>query len=133
MLNIETKPLWSPSKAYLLLPLDDSPTFSQDVEAQIDWKGIDSCVSITDQLGKNSPDILPDFHQNSPDTLHLARQQSLHLSDVKNKVVISIHTGRMYSIIDVMLNMSANSPFDERKFKTYTNYFKQKCVMFSEF
>ncbi|KAL4597279.1 hypothetical protein ACB092_12G222500 [Castanea dentata] len=127
LLQHETTLLWSPSCMYLLLPLETLNTSIHE-NLRINWTGINSAASVVEFLKKNS--FLGSHHYN------------VNVNDLKDMVVLAIHTGRIYSIIEVVSNSSANSHFvgdtsAETSFEqmpngvlsdynTFTDYFHKK-------
>ncbi|KAG1355238.1 hypothetical protein COCNU_07G013500 [Cocos nucifera] len=65
------------------------------------------------------------------DIIHLANK-SLKTEYLKDSVVLSIHTGRIYSVLDVIDDITTESPFDESfdakpsQFKSFIDYYYQK-------
>ena len=147
LLNIEQKSLWSSSNMYLLLPIESSGILNYD-SWRINWQGINSCASVIQFLEKQSQlsagNMNDDTGNPSPcgtglvetecksiSTIHLANN-SVHVNNLKNMVVLAIHTGRIYSILDVVVDMSAESPFDgnadvnSSNNTTFAEYFNNK-------
>ncbi|CAI9094529.1 OLC1v1030287C1 [Oldenlandia corymbosa var. corymbosa] len=138
--------LWDPSRMYILLPLEASTSCTNSWE--INWRGIESCVAVVAFLKKHAwlnaelsesrrkmllidrPE--PDgFNVESTNIIHLANK-SVCLNELANMVVVSIHTGRIYSIMEAVENSSAESPFDgsseseSPSYSSYTDYFSKK-------
>ncbi|KAF8393640.1 hypothetical protein HHK36_021886 [Tetracentron sinense] len=148
LLRTENKSLWSTSNMYLLLPLESSNAPSHE-SLRIDWRGIGACASVVEFLKRNSlrsaeccstsskgnssfcasSSFKTDYE--STDIIHLANN-SVHLHNLKDMVVMAIHTGRIYSVLDVMISTSAESPFDgtsdamPSNYVTFTEYFNKK-------
>ncbi|XP_019164958.1 PREDICTED: endoribonuclease Dicer homolog 3 [Ipomoea nil] len=138
--------LWEKSYMYLLLPLD---TIDPSPEPScIDWNGIQSSFSAVEYLKKNAwlnaemseanrRDSL--LNRNDSDTMdidctepiHLANK-SVHGNSVRNMVVVAIHTGRIYSILEAVTNSSAESPFEGSSdeipstYSSYADYFLKR-------
>lgn len=151
LLQKDTKPLWMTSNMYLLLPVDSSDASSHDLW-KIHWGAIDSSVSVVEFLKKNSSldaekscgavsDSLPS-RNNSAETgsdaaslIHFANRV-LDFRSLKDMVVLAIHTGKMYSIVEVVSNTSAESAFDGNSDKappeyiTFADYFNKRCATF---
>ena len=126
LLQHETTLLWSPSCLYLLLPLETLNTSIHE-NLRINWTGINSAASVVEFLKKNS--FLGSQHCNgnrensSPCRINLSQTKckdaniinfancSVNINNLKDMVVLAIHTGRIYSIIEVVSNSSANSHF----------------------
>ncbi|XP_024446017.1 endoribonuclease Dicer homolog 3 isoform X3 [Populus trichocarpa] len=144
LLQKETTLLWSPSNMYLLLPLEPWSISSNDW-CKIDWKGIEACSSVVEYL-KNSflaarsysggGNPLPDNVQsstiecNGTNLIHFANAL-VNVENIKDMVVLAIHTGRIYSIVKVVNDSSAESAFEGNadnvtEFSTYTEYFNKR-------
>ncbi|CAL8995994.1 unnamed protein product [Prunus brigantina] len=147
LLEKETRNLWSPLYMYLLLPLE-SLNDSSNGTWRINWTGINSCVSAVEFLKKNSSlgshhcygdtrDFLPsrtvssETKCNIVEIIHFANC-SVNVANLKDMVVVAIHTGRIYSVAEVLNNTSAESPFDGKKdnvpskYSTFSEYFNNK-------
>lgn len=100
--------------------------------------GIDSCVSAVEFMKENAwlsakqsdgdkGDSLLDGTNStendyiSKDLIHLANK-SVDLKNIRQLVVLAIHTGRIYSVLDVVDNTSAASPFDGNTDANSSNY-----------
>lgn len=138
--------LWEPSNMYLLLPLD--PLDSSCVPCRIDWGGIESSVSVVKFLKRNAwlnaeqsettrknslvdrtASFMVDLDQT--DLIHFANM-SVCRSNLTDMVVVAIHTGRIYSVLDAVANTSAESPFEvnseatQSPFSSFADYFHKK-------
>ncbi|KAI3822542.1 hypothetical protein L1987_10133 [Smallanthus sonchifolius] len=120
--------LWTSSYMYFLLPLESLDPF------KISWKVIDSCVSAIEFVKKSS--VLSAEKQSvdsimteseSTSMIHFANR-SVNKDDVTNVVVLAIHTGKIYSVFEVLQDETAHSPFEgnTKKFSSFKDYFKQK-------
>ncbi|KAL0327603.1 UNVERIFIED_CONTAM: Endoribonuclease Dicer3a [Sesamum angustifolium] len=94
---------------------------------KINWMGIESCVSAVEFLKRNAwlnfqrPEAIEEKsspHASDPimtkfnsDIIHLANI-SASADDLKEMVVVAIHTGRIYSILYAVAGTSAKSPFE---------------------
>lgn len=127
---------------YLLLPLESS---SNDNGFSISWNGIHACVAIVEYLWKiYSTD--DEYHSGNSTTgctsscetngenaeiVQLANK-SLHIKYLKNSVVFSIHNGRIYSVLDVINDVTPEDPFDDScgmkpsQFVSFIDYYYQK-------
>uniref|UniRef100_A0A5B7CE62 Uncharacterized protein n=1 Tax=Davidia involucrata TaxID=16924 RepID=A0A5B7CE62_DAVIN len=139
--------LWNPSNMYFLLPLE-SPNIPGCESWKINWTGINSCVIVVEFLKKNAwlsaeqsngdrrnsslhktDSIETDC--NSANVIHLANK-SVHINNLREMVVLAIHTGRIYSVLDAIDNTSAESPFDGNSdaipssYSSFTDYFNKK-------
>ncbi|KAL9442075.1 hypothetical protein AB3S75_020560 [Citrus x aurantiifolia] len=144
LLKRETNSLWSPSYMYLLLPLEIVNTFC-DGSWRINWSGINPCASVVEFIKKKSFLGAAQCNNNggnsspcrtspcktgchSMDVIHLANG-SVDAKNLKDMVVLAIHTGRIYSVVEIVSNSSAESPFDgntDDDSKTFENYFSEK-------
>ncbi|KAL5786463.1 hypothetical protein ACOSQ2_008855 [Xanthoceras sorbifolium] len=147
LLQKETKSLWSASNMYLLLPIETLNSSSQESWI-INWKGLDACASVVEFLKKNSflslkrcngyegnpsPGWTSSSERNCKDTdsIHFANC-SIEANNLKDKVVLAIHTGRIYSTVKVVRDKSAKSPFDGNDdpassgYTSFADYFCKK-------
>ncbi|XAR57556.1 Ribonuclease III [Bertholletia excelsa] len=147
LLQAEEEPLWNPSNMYLLLPLGPSGVPS-DKSWTINWMGINSCVSAVKFLKKNawlsidqsnsgrgnsSPHKMNSIEAdcNNTNVIHLANK-SVAIDNLREMVVLAIHTGRIYSVLHVIEGTSAESPFDGNSdvfpssYSSFADYFNKK-------
>jgi endoribonuclease Dicer len=145
LLQKETKSLWSPSKMYLLLPLEEFNTSTPE-PCKINWTGINSCVSAVEILKKSSvlsavrgetvtlsPCRSSSFETecNNDNVVHFANCL-VDINNLKDMVVLAIHTGKIYSVVMAVNNTSAESPFDgitgtaPPEYATFAEYFNKK-------
>ncbi|XVE70817.1 hypothetical protein DITRI_Ditri10aG0101000 [Diplodiscus trichospermus] len=141
LLQNKTRSLWSPSNMYLLLPLEDSSSN----ELRMNWPAITACTYAVEFLSKNSL-LGTDADGGNPllnhtgtsgtecketDIIHFANS-SVDVNNLSNLVVLAIHTGRIYSIIELVSDTSADSSFKETvdtvssEFATFSEYFQKK-------
>ena len=137
ILNKNDAFIWNNANMYLILPID--PTLGSHNISCIKWRVIDEAVTAVKLLRKiysedkmNIPGILY-FDQNDRDLIHFANT-SCKAHDLRNVVVLAVHTGRIYTALHVA-DLSASSTFDgvsdnkkERKFNTFTEYFENTYV-----
>ncbi|XP_051119547.1 endoribonuclease Dicer homolog 3 isoform X2 [Andrographis paniculata] len=135
--------LWDPSNMYLLLPVETTDKAS-DGDLTINWTAIQSCVSTVEFLKNNallntrnanevgsSPSIIPSdsgvAELNDSQVIHLANR-SVPLDDLKEMVVVAIHTGRIYTILKVVADSSSESQFDgdATRYPTFATYYREK-------
>ncbi|XP_028790121.1 endoribonuclease Dicer homolog 3a [Neltuma alba] len=126
LLQDETSSLWTPSNLYLLLPLEKDGIDEESLK--INWAGINSCASAIEFMRKRCSlgiDHCNDYRKNLPshdislleadcggrEKIHFANFV-LDVNNVKDMVVLAIHTGRIYCIIEVAHDLCAESPFD---------------------
>ncbi|XP_059641179.1 endoribonuclease Dicer homolog 3 [Cornus florida] len=139
--------LWNPSNMYLLLPLESLNIPSREPWT-INWMAIDSCVSAVEFVKKNAwlsteqsngdrrnslidktDSVWTDC--NSTNVIHLANK-SVPINDLGGMVVLAIHTGRIYSVLNAVDNTSAESPFDgnfdakDSSYSSFADYFNKK-------
>ncbi|MCH82405.1 endoribonuclease dicer 3a-like, partial [Trifolium medium] len=150
LLQKDTELLWSPKNSYLLLPLEKSNDICMG-SLQIHWSAISSCASaiefvrrrfslVAEDSDDNGKIISPpcdttdssDMERESTDIFHFANC-AINVSNVKDTVALAIHTGKVYCIIDVVENSSAESAFDGNSDKagaeckvTFSQYFKKR-------
>ncbi|GMI97873.1 dicer-like 3, DICER-LIKE 3 [Hibiscus trionum] len=125
LLRDKTSSLWSPSHMYLLLPLEDCSTN----ELRINWPAITACTFAADFLNKNSllgtdddgsnPSSVTDCKETN--MIHFANS-SVDVNNLRNMVVLAIHTGRIYCVIEAVSDKTANSSFDEAVDKVSTGF-----------
>ncbi|XP_021666513.2 endoribonuclease Dicer homolog 3 isoform X2 [Hevea brasiliensis] len=146
LLQKEKSLFWIPSNMYLLLPLE---TFSasNDESWKINWTGVDSCTYVVEFL-KNTflgaEQCNGESRRSSScrvgssvtecsgvNTIHFANF-SVDADKLKDVVVLAIHTGKIYSVIEVVSDMSAESPFEQNagdapsNYSSFTEYFNKK-------
>jgi endoribonuclease Dicer len=153
LLQKDTELLWNPKNSYLLLPLKKSNDICVG-SLPIHWPAISSCASAIEFVRRkfslvteNSDDISKimstpcdttnssDMERESTNKFHFANC-AIDVSDVKDTVALAIHTGKVYCIIDVVENSSAESPFDGNSDKpgaecrmTFSQYFKKRFTI----
>ncbi|CAL5419477.1 unnamed protein product [Camellia sinensis] len=144
---LQGESLWEPSNMYLLLPLESS-NVSSDEPWRINWMGINSCVSVVEFLKENawlSAEQSSGDRGNSSvhgtnsieseckatNVIHLANK-SIGTKNLREMVVLAIHTGRIYSVLRAVDNTSAESPFDGNSdaipssYSSFAEYFSKK-------
>ena len=130
---------------YLLLPLESAKVPSQETW-KIDWAVIETYGSAieffklnawlsAEQSGsvtgglKNNDLIGSDV--NCVGNIQFANG-ILPVTDIKDMVVLSVHTGKVYSVIEVLLDLSADSTFDGYSdeapinYASFTDYFQKQ-------
>ncbi|GLT85624.1 hypothetical protein SLE2022_038100 [Rubroshorea leprosula] len=144
LLQNDTSSLWSASNMYLLLPLESSPTD----QWKINWMAINACCFATEFLKRNSL-LNSERHDGNGDNkspsktflhetdckvenvIHFANE-SVDRNLLKNMVVLAVHTGRIYSILELLNDTSAESPFDgnddaaQPEYASFAEYFNKK-------
>ncbi|XP_043722967.1 endoribonuclease Dicer homolog 3a isoform X4 [Telopea speciosissima] len=148
LIKTENKSLWCSSNMYLLLPLE-LPDPASHESVRINWRAIDGCASVVNFLKEKSnfsadhsfisekgdslfsSTSLSDTECKSSEVVHLANV-SVNFNDLVNMVVVAVHTGRIYSVLDVMIGTSAESPFDltsdavPSNYSSFREYFNKK-------
>lgn len=142
LLQTDTSSLWHPSFMFLLLPVETKDIASS---ATIYWSAINSCASIVEFLKKNSllelrvsdgnqcntssgQEVLLDDKTEEMNLVHFANASS-DKNSLEELVVIAIHTGKIYSIVEAVRDSSAMSPFEgdaSSEYATYAEYFNKK-------
>ncbi|KAJ3699720.1 hypothetical protein LUZ61_003425 [Rhynchospora tenuis] len=123
--------LWSEANMYLLLPIDSS--FTETVH--INWRGIESAASAVQ--------FLKDSYQNSGGTFSridkgrkegeiCLANKKVEINELTGAVVMAVHSGKIYVVLEVLPGLTADSPFDGVTEKsgaestTFTEYFSKK-------
>uniref|UniRef100_A0A0E0BBX4 Uncharacterized protein n=1 Tax=Oryza glumipatula TaxID=40148 RepID=A0A0E0BBX4_9ORYZ len=129
---------WNTESMYLLLPLRDSSYIQDDLS--IHWEAIESCAGAVEQLWSSyqgDENVIPvncipqKRRGGQEEIIHLANK-SLHCSSIKDSVVLSLHTGRIYTVLDLILDTTAEDSFDEMckgkasPFTSFVDYYHQK-------
>lgn len=131
---------------YLLLPIETLDT-SNTNPWRVNWIGISSCANVVEFLKKNysvGPEHFNGDQGNlslsmtgssmtecmASDLIHFANT-SIDFHNLQNLLVLATHTGRIYSIVEVISSESAESPFEETVDAasleySYAEYFKTK-------
>ncbi|KAH0922625.1 hypothetical protein HID58_022643, partial [Brassica napus] len=141
LLQTDTSSLWHPSFMFLMLPVETGDLVSS---ATVDWSAINSCACVVDFLKKNPLLELQVGEENHCNTssgqegtqkketetnlIHFANALS-DKNSIEEIVVIAIHTGRIYSIVEAVKDSSAMSPFEDEaslEYATYAEYFNKK-------
>ncbi|KAH9625475.1 hypothetical protein KSS87_008138 [Heliosperma pusillum] len=120
--------LWSMANTYLVLPIESSNPEDKSSSWSISWKAIDACVTVVEFMKScSSRGVLSPLDGTSvgENTIHLANR-SYSTRNLKDMVVIAIHTGRIYYVLDVLADASAHSSFDTSKYPTFADYFSKK-------
>ncbi|XP_010541703.1 PREDICTED: endoribonuclease Dicer homolog 3 isoform X2 [Tarenaya hassleriana] len=146
LLHNETKSLWDPSYMFLLLPLEMDHIVPRGESWRINWSAINSCVSAIEVLKKNSPlelrvndgnhcKTLPGYEVSSEDE-YGRKTNLIHFSNgsfdqdsLKEMTVTAIHTGRVYTVVEVEKDSSAKSLFEggiSPEYSSYTDYYYKK-------
>ncbi|XP_074265288.1 endoribonuclease Dicer homolog 3-like [Silene latifolia] len=130
--------LWSTDTSYLILPLESSDV-EDHASWRINWKAVDSCVTVVEYMKsfcwltaelsqRKTKSSCLDEYCASKNHVNLANC-TFSMGNLKDTVVISIHTGRIYYVLDVLVDTSAHSPFEasrKPKYSTFADYFTKK-------
>lgn len=143
--------LWKSAKMYLLLPIDAATNPCHE-SLIVNWAWVNSTINVVEFL-KSAYDssveskvtsvptekVLPELDLSRTDHdhtnfVHFANG-SVKIENLREMVVLATHTGRIYSIVEVLVNMSAESPFDGNDPDTspisFANYFEERLVTWS--
>lgn len=133
---------WSSLKMYLLLPLEPSSGV-RDTGWSIDWKVIHESISVVEYLKKiysvdgesgnatTSTSVVCETICVNSQIIKLANK-SLHVMHLEDSVVFSIHNGKIYSVLDVINDLTSDDPFDQiqatkdPQIVSFTDYYRQK-------
>lgn len=143
LLQTDTSSLWNPSYMFLLLPVE----MNDDIVscAKVDWSAINSCASVVEFMKKNSllelrvseenrcntssgEEVLVEDENKETNLIHFANASS-DKDSLEEIVVVAIHTGRIYSVVEAVKDSSAMSPFEDdisSEYTTYAEYFNKK-------
>ncbi|TYI48167.1 hypothetical protein E1A91_D13G227500v1 [Gossypium mustelinum] len=139
LFHSKTSLLWHPFNMYLLLPLEDSLSN----ELRINWPGITACTLAVEFLTADGNRGNPSLNQTDSsvtehketNVIHFANR-SIDVNNISNIVVLAIHTGRIYSTIELVHDTSAKSSFNDivdmnsSKFATFSEYCNRKyCIV----
>lgn len=131
ILNKDDVFLWNKENMYLVLPTLDSRE-----SVCINWSVIDVAAATVGLMiniysdGKHNLIDRLNHEKNGEDLIRLANK-SCKADDLRNLVVLAIHTGKIYTVLAVS-DLCANSKFDgtsdkkEAKFRTFAEYFEKK-------
>ncbi|CAL5041650.1 unnamed protein product [Urochloa decumbens] len=130
--------MWNNANMYLLLPVD--ATLDSHKSVCINWSVIDvaaKTVGLMRSIYSEDKQSLIDKlnpENNGGDLIHLANK-SCKADYLRNMVVLALHTGKIYTALDVA-ELCANSTFDgasdkkQAEFRTFTEYFEKKHNIF---
>ncbi|KAG0500438.1 hypothetical protein HPP92_000510 [Vanilla planifolia] len=137
LLNTNNILLWNSSNMYMLLPLKPSCSLHDDL-AHINWEGINAVAFVVEyisslysegvefDLPKERQDSLDcRYGSSESDVIQLANKP-VSVENIKDMVVMAVHSGKIYSVLNIMPGSSADSPFDGTRFRTFKEYFKAK-------
>ncbi|KAG0495856.1 hypothetical protein HPP92_000547 [Vanilla planifolia] len=137
LLNTNNILLWNSSNMYMLLPLKPSCSLHDDL-AHINWEGINAVAFVVEYISslysegvefdllKERQDSLDcRYGSSESDVIQLA-DKPVSVENIKDMVVMAVHSGKIYSVLNIMPGSSADSPFDGTRFRTFKEYFKAK-------
>ena len=124
----------------LLLPTLNT---SSPKPCQINWMDINSCIFVVEIMKKglflgaencnSETGNLSPYRNGSYSTNVIPFAYSMaDINNLKDMIVLAIHTGKIYSVVEVVNNTSAESPFDvntdnaSSKYMTFSEYFNKK-------
>lgn len=142
----KTKKLWVSSNMYFLLPIQEDSFGAFQREANIDWLLIRYFVSgaklfkslFRSEKGTNVTDdfdilLKRSFLQYSvPKEKVISLATGIHrASDLIDKAIIAVHTGRIYIVVRVISDKTSKSPFPQSRdgkaqYSSYHDYFEKK-------
>ncbi|MCL7031503.1 hypothetical protein MKW94_015389 [Papaver nudicaule] len=142
LLKKDTKSFWSNSNLYMLLPLES--TVPSHESLRINWGEISASNSAVEFMKTHSVEDNNSFShsltansssetecKNSEDSIHLA-DCSVDRNSVKDMVVLAIHTGKLYSVLEVLVDKTAENSFDgstdeaPSSYTSFRDYFSKK-------
>nr|AJA90772.1 Dicer-like 3 [Ginkgo biloba] len=132
---------WVTSNMYLLLPLELHEGGVSPTEVNIDWKCISNCADVArsfksgswsndDPCRRDGTDLLLTGVGDSRSICLASGFQSV--SDLIDKAIVTIHTGKIYCVTGVIHDKTAESPFpdsedpDATHYSSYNDYFQKK-------
>ncbi|KAF8664946.1 hypothetical protein HU200_054266 [Digitaria exilis] len=128
--------LWDSANMYLLLPVE--PTLDSHKSICINWNVIDVASATVEFMRsiylEDQRNLIGDLEKIGGDLIHLAKK-SCKADDLRNVVVLALHTGKIYTALNVA-DLCANSTFDgasdkkEAEFCTFAEYFEKKYNIF---
>ncbi|XP_078169744.1 endoribonuclease Dicer homolog 3a-like isoform X2 [Carex rostrata] len=123
--------LWSPANMYLLLPIDSGCNKT----VHINWRGIESAASAVQFVKDaylNPGGTFSSIEKNRKEGEVCLANKKVEMSKLKDAVVMAVHSGKIYLVLEVLPDMTADSPFDGvteksgAEFPTFTEYFSKK-------
>lgn len=123
------KRVWASSNIYFLLPLESNKGGFHDTKVNIDWKCISKCADVARAFEYYRTRL--QVGEDDSSGIYLASGPIL-ASDLIDKAVVTIHTGKIYCVTDVLHGKTAESPFPEPQdsempsYISYSDYFQKK-------
>ncbi|XP_026440926.1 endoribonuclease Dicer homolog 3a-like [Papaver somniferum] len=142
LLKKDTSSFWSNSNLYMLLPLES--TVPSHESLRINWGEISASNSAvefmkTHSVEDNNCSSNSNTDNSSFGTECKSSEDSINLADcsvdknsVKDMVVLAIHTGKLYSVLEVMADKSSETSFDGNtdeapsSYTSFRDYFSKK-------
>ncbi|KAH9301174.1 hypothetical protein KI387_012757, partial [Taxus chinensis] len=116
--------IWLSSNMYFMLPLKLEKSGLCRNEVNIDWKCIHQCADAARSFKANTKIL--QVGENSAKIIHLA-SGPLANADLLEKAVVTLHTGKIYCVTNLLCDKTAESPFpDATKYNSYSDYFEKK-------
>ncbi|KAI5069811.1 hypothetical protein GOP47_0016112 [Adiantum capillus-veneris] len=119
---------WDSSQMYLVLPLLPGKLADDSEEIPINWKAVRDAAA-TSRL---FPHLCSIQQQNTNLTLErksVHKNVGLHMAsglrpafELIDMAVVTIHTGRMYTVVEILDQMNANCKMEGAEDSTYTSY-----------
>jgi endoribonuclease Dicer len=123
--------LWNPANMYLLLPIDSTCTET----VHINWRGITSAASAVQFLKdayQTPGGTFSGIDNNRKEGEICLANKKVEMNKLKDAVVMAVHSGKIYLVLEVLPDLTADSPFDGAteksgaEFPTFTEYFSKK-------
>ncbi|KAI4337204.1 hypothetical protein L6164_015649 [Bauhinia variegata] len=135
LLQKDTRSLWNPSNLYFLLPLKKLNDICEE-SWKVNWTAMNSCASAIEFVRKKSllgaghcvddRNISLPCNTSSSETECKATKTIcfancvVDVNNLKDMVVLAIHNGRVYCVIEVADDLFPGSPFDGINMKSAT-------------
>nr|AJA90780.1 Dicer-like 3 [Pinus canariensis] len=123
------KRAWASSNIYFLLPLESNKGSFHDTKVNIDWKCISKCADVARAFEYYRTKL--QVGEDDSSGIYLASGPIL-TADLIDKAIVTIHTGKIYCVTDVLHDKTAESPFPELQdsempsYFSYSDYFQKK-------
>ncbi|XP_057844127.2 endoribonuclease Dicer homolog 3a isoform X2 [Cryptomeria japonica] len=116
--------IWVSSNMYFILPLELEKSYVSQSGVNIDWNCIRQCADVARSVRANTRRL--HVGETNMKNIHLA-SGPLVSSDLLEKAIVTLHTGKIYCITDILHDKTAESPFpDATKYGSYSDYFEKK-------
>ncbi|KAH7414675.1 hypothetical protein KP509_14G005300 [Ceratopteris richardii] len=114
--------IWDSSQVYLVLPLISGKPTEEMEEVPIDWKAVRNAA----QSARLSSQLMSSQHSTDVHTYNAGLRMAYGSkipSELVDMAVLTIHTGRLYSVVEVLDEVNACCPMEGTENHTYTSYF----------